>query len=106
FATHELDVGIGINVVGALGMAVVSNPALISIIAASPADQCGFADPRIIVVLINAAIFCIICRVQGFGVAFGEHNDISIGQVRNRAVGSKAEKDTFDGVPRGLVRED
>ena len=58
-----------VNVVGAQTVTVVPNPALIGIFAGAPPDERGFPDPGVVIVLLHAAIFGVVRRVEGLGVA-------------------------------------
>src|SRR5437870_12618093 len=65
---QKLYVSIGVNIVRDLGMAVVSDPALVSIVAIAPSHESRLPAPCIVVVLVDAAVFGIVCRVQGLRV--------------------------------------
>ena len=63
---QEFDVVVGVDVVGASGVPVVPNPALVGVVAAAPLNERGFAVPRIVVVLIHGAVLRIVGGVEGF----------------------------------------
>ena len=52
--TEGLDVPVKVNVVGALAVAVIANPALAGIFVGAPVHQRGFPDPGVVIVLRDA----------------------------------------------------
>ncbi len=103
---EKFDVGIGIDIIGALSVTIVADPTLVAIGAAAPTDERGFAAPSIVVVLVDAAVSGVVGSIESLGVALGKHDDVTIGEVGNGGVGGEADQDTFAGVASGFVRED
>jgi hypothetical protein len=99
-------VSVGVDVVGAQGVAVVADPALVGIIAAAPLHKRSLTRPGVVVVLVDAAKIRVVGGVQGLGVTLGEHDDVSIWKTGDDVVRGKAREYTFDGVAGGFVGED
>src|SRR5262245_59556290 len=67
---QKLDVTVRVDVVGATGVAVVTNPTLVAIFSAAPLHQGRLADPGIVVVLRDATVIRVVRRVHRLGISF------------------------------------
>ena len=103
--SQAFDVAIGVDIICAIAVAIVTNPALVAVVAAAPFHQRGLTDPRIVIVLNDAAVFGVVRRVQRFGVSFRKHDDIGIRQRVDGSVRGKSVQGTLQRVPGRLVRK-
>ena len=75
--SQVFDVAIGVDIICALAVAIVANPALVAVVAAAPFHQRGLTHPRIVIILNEAAVFEVVRRVQRF--AFRSENMMTFG---------------------------
>ena len=107
FAPRQgLDMPIEVDVIGPLTVAVIANPTLVGVFAGAPLHQRGFPDPRVVIVLLDAAIFGVIRRVEGLRVALREHDDVRVGQGAEGGLISETNQGALQRVTGGLVGED
>src|SRR5947209_8227997 len=94
-----------VNIVRRALMPVIAYPALVAVQARAPLHQCRLTYPGIIIVLPNAAVFCIVAGVEGFRVPLAEHDQCGIWQRIDRSIRSEAVEHALDCIAGALVRE-
>src|SRR5579875_3525000 len=103
---HPFHMTVEVDIVGTSIMAVILNPALIAVLSAAPSHQRGLSYPRIVIVLRHIAVVGIVRGIKRRGVAFGEHNDVRVGQGIYHGLCGEAGENAFHCISARFMRED